>query len=227
MNILPYNIELGLFNAIWKLFAYGIFGLLGLHLSSKIGFKNILNNEIRQIKNIKIIIFISLFIGVYFIGCNELFRILEYRSANLPEGILISISEGIGDQILQMSIISLFLWIFSIKIKSKKILSILFWVVAILCAMLFTIEHIFQTRAVWVGYGWVRISIGGVGIGWFDDKILVAIGLYAPLSLVCSYFFKKYGLLSAILIQTVSDFIWSVLYGTIWLSFYYTNLYKY
>jgi len=41
------------------------------------------------------------------------------------------------------------------------------------------------------------------------------IGLYAPLALVCTYFLKKYGLLSAAVIHVISDLIWRVVYGSV------------
>jgi hypothetical protein len=197
-----------------KLVIPGTAGLLGLYLSSKIGFKGILNDEIKQIKNLFLVIFVGIIMGVYFIGyetfSHKIFtmHILLYEYSRIPSAIFASLSEGIGDQILQMLSITLFVWFFSKSIKSESGRNKLFWVVAIVCALGFAIKHIPVTAAFqWRSYRYMQNG--------FFYMALIVMGLYAPLALVCAYFFKRFGLLSAVIIHFITDISWRVLWSYI------------
>jgi len=64
---------LGLINVVWRLFAYGAIGLLGLYFIKKVGLKDIVNDNIKQTKNIIIIILAGILLGIYFIWYNTLY----------------------------------------------------------------------------------------------------------------------------------------------------------
>jgi hypothetical protein len=203
------HVTFGLLNAAYRLIAYGGMGLLGVFLASKVGFKNILNDKIKQRKNILIVIFTGMAMGIYFIGyetvSNKIFDIplLLYQYSGIPASIFVSFADGIGDQILNMLRISFFVWLFSKIVKSEKGRSILFWTGAVLFAILFAVEHIASTFIYYGSYRNIfRIS---------SLEFRLILGVYAPLSLVCTWFFRKFGLLSAITIHIIADLIWRVL----------------
>lgn len=206
------DFKFGLSNALYRLIAYGGMGLLGVFLASKAGFKNILNDEIKKRRNILIIISAGIAMGLYFIGYRKLlYKIFQeplLYYGDFPASIFVSFADGIGDQILNMLRISFFVWIFSKVIKSKKGRLILFWTGAVLFAVLFVVEHIATTPLYnWGGYRNIfRIS---------SLQFRLIFGLYAPLSLVCTWFFKKFGLLSAITVHVIANLMWYVLLTSI------------
>jgi len=203
---------LGLINALWRLIAYGA---MGLCLFFKTGFKEIINDDIRQPKNILVVIIAGLIMGLFFIGYDSVYRnatqwsgILLYLRSEFPSAVFASIAEGIGDQILNMVRLSFLVWLFSKVIKSEEGRAKLFWGVAVLCALMFAVEHIPYTRIFSAGRYRSVFHVRP----W---EFWVIMGLYAPLSLVCTYFLKKYGLLGAIIVHTVCDLTWRV--GWAWI----------
>jgi hypothetical protein len=201
-------------NTILKLVSQGVMGILGIYFTSKIGFKGILNDEMKQKKNIFLVIFVGIIMGIYFIGYNELFRnfymaMLPYSSSTIPSAIFASFVEGIGDQILQMLRISFLIWLFSKLIKSESRHNTLFWVVVAVCALGFTIGHIPSTIMYQASFK------NGVFFGLNFLEFIIIVGLYVPLALVCAYFLKKFGLLSAIIIHFITDISWRVLWALI------------
>ena len=80
---------------------------------------------------------------------------------------------------------------------------------AVLCAFIFVIEHVPSTMAYRSIHGASIVNVVNAG------GLPAIIGLYAPLALVCTYFLRKYGLLSAIVIHVISDLTWRVVYGSV------------
>jgi hypothetical protein len=212
----PYitHVIFGLLNAAYRLLAYGGMGLLGVFLASKSGFKNIMNDEIKQRKNVLIVVSTGIAMGIFFIGYEELLAgkifdtpLLLYDYSVIPASIFASLADGIGDQILNMLRISFFVWIFSKIVKSGKGRSVLFWTGAVLFSVLFAVEHIAST---FIYYGSYR------NIFWISSlEFRLILGVYAPLSLVCTWFFRKFGLLSAITIHIIADLMWRVMWAWI------------
>jgi len=209
------NIETGLVNAAWRLLVYGSLGLWGLHLSSKIGFKGILNNDIKRPRSVIATVIVGIVMGVFFIGYDMILsqsyrrHLLMYSYSRIPSAIFTSIAEGIGCQILNMFSVVFLMWIFSLVVKSEDGRAKVFRLVAVLCAVIFAARHIESTR-IWYSGGQDVFRIIARG----DFRLII--GLYAPLSLVCTYFLRKYGLLSAIAIHFICDIMWRV--GWAWIQ---------
>jgi len=212
-NISYYAI--GFFNALYRLIFYGGLGLLGLLFTKKIGFKNILNDEIKQKKSILIILLTGTVIGLYFCGFEALFLndILSIHrqyvyilndAFKFPYGIFASFIEGVGCQILNILRLSFFLWLFSKFIKSEKNRVKLFFIIAIFSSLIFTIEHISTAGFIYSSSYKTIFHVPFL-------EFMVIAALFAPLSFVCILFYKKYGLLSAIIIHVLSNFIWRLL----------------
>jgi len=208
-----YN-ELGLVNALWRLVAYGAMGLLGLRLFFKLGFKDILNDDLKRPKIIVAIILTGVVMGVFFTWYDimiknefELFT-LKLGFSNLASGILTSLAEGIGDQILNMFRVSFFMWLFSKAVKSEDGRKILFLGVTVLCALIFAVEHI-PTTMIFTAINFRSIFSVPIYMS------MIIIGLYAPLGLVCTYFLKRHGLLSAISVHFICDLTWRVIIYTL------------
>jgi len=208
------NIETGLVNAVWRLLVYGSLGLWGLHLSSKIGFKGILNNDIKRPRSVIATVIVGIVMGVFFIGYDVILsqsylHILKYSYSRIPSAIFSSIAEGIGCQILNMFSVVFLMWLFSLVVKSEEGRAKVFRLVAVLCALIFAARHI-ESTMIWYSGGHQNIFRMSA------DDYLQIIALYAPLSLVCTYFLRKYGLLSAIAIHFICDIMWRI--GWAWIQ---------
>ncbi|MCL2411250.1 MAG: hypothetical protein FWC97_06355 [Treponema sp.] len=202
------SIETGIINAVWRLFLWGSFGVLAVHLSLKTGFKNILNDEIKKTKVIITTILVGFLMGLFFIGyqtvsARSFGNILKYAYSQIPASMFSSIAEGIGCQIVNMFTVIFLMWLFSKTAKTEEGQTKLFWRVAVICALIFSIRHIDSTMLFYSGSARNIFDLP------FEDY-LVIIGLYAPLSLVCTFFLRKYGLLSAIGIHFISDIMWRI-----------------
>jgi hypothetical protein len=209
------NTETGIVNALWRLLVYGSFGLWGVYLSFKMGFKGIINVELKQPKSIMISVLVGMVMGIFFITAHTISvnirfgALLMFSYSMIPSSIFSSIAEGIGCQILNMVTVVFIMWIFSAVVKTEEGRNKLFWVAAVLCALIFSVRHIDSTQLWYSGSARTIFHMS-------QRQYMVIIGVYAPLSLVCTYFFKKYGLLSAITIHFVSDIIWRVIWAYIY-----------
>jgi hypothetical protein len=201
-------------NFFLKLVTCGGPGLLGLYFLPITGFKNILNDEIKKSKNIFLVIIAGMIMGGYFIGYETLsykifkLHLLPYNYSMIPSAIFNSLAEGIGDQISQMLYISVLVWFFSKHVKSESGHSKLFWRVAAVCALGFIISHIPTT------FFFAHHRSGNFLYLRFHEFIIIT-GLYGPLALVCAYFMKRFGLLSAVIIHFITDIMWRVLWAWI------------
>ena len=213
------SFSLGLGNAIWRLLAWGGMGFLGLHLSFKTNFiREILNDDIKRPKIMIITVLIGIIIGLFFIVYNDIYTgavslhgLLLHRRAEFPSSLFTSLAEGIGDRILNMFRVVFLMWLFSKVIKSEKGRTVLFGFVAVLSAFIFVLEHIPYTTIFARMPGlFNRPSIFSLT----PSDYMWIVGLYAPLSLVCTFFLKKYGPLSAITIHFVCDFTWRVVWAS-------------
>jgi membrane protease YdiL (CAAX protease family) len=202
---------LGLANFGIMLFIYGGIGFLGLILSQKIGFENILNEKIKDRKNLFEIILVGLFIGIFFILVdiitNKLFLLPKMLHPPFPTSFFASINAGIGEEIIfRLFYISFWIWLFSKIIKSEKGRNILFWIVAILSALIFSVGHIPSTMILYDYKSFFEMPI---------SLIIMIIGLNGILSIFCAYYFRKYGFLSAVLIHFFTDVVWHIIWGLI------------
>jgi len=208
------NYAEGLVNMFWRFLSYGTMGLIGVFLASKIGFKEIVNKEIKQPKTVRNIFITGAILGIYFIIINFIYEtkyfypISTLRRSEMPGGIFASVAEAIGDQIKIMFYIVILLWIFYKIVKSEEGRSKLFKAVVIFSAWLFILEHKEYT---WVYNANIHKNI--FQIRQLDFFLLI--GLYAPIPLVCSFYLKKYGLLSAIAVHFICDFMWNILFAWI------------
>ncbi|GHU28115.1 hypothetical protein FACS1894172_11160 [Spirochaetia bacterium] len=202
---------LALINALIVLFFYGGIGFLGTVLSRKNGFKEIVNNEIKNIKNILEIISAGIGVGIIFIAVdillNKLFNMPLYTHPPFPASLFASINAGIGEELMfRLFFVSFWVWIFSKIIKTEKNRNILFWIIGTFSAIIFALGHIPSVMTLYNYKTIYEISLPMWGI---------IIGLNGFVSIVAVYYFKKYGFIGAVLIHTFTDIIWHVLWGII------------
>jgi membrane protease YdiL (CAAX protease family) len=202
---------LALINGLTVLFFYGGIGFLGIILSHKNGFKEIINDEIKNYKNILKIITAGIGTGIIFITVdvllNKIFGIPLYIHPPFPASLFASINAGIGEELMfRLFFVSFWVWIFSKIIKDEKGRNILFWVVGTFSALIFAIGHL---PAVIMLYNYKTIY--EITLPYW----IMIIGLNGLVSIAALYNFKKYGFIGAVLIHTFTDIIWHVLWGII------------
>jgi len=202
---------LGLANAGIMLVVYGGIGYLGLILSQKIGFENVINEKISNKKKILEIILIGVFIGIFFIIIdiigNKLLGLPPLTHPPFPTSISASINAAIGEELIfRLFFISLWVWLLSKIIKSENKRNILFWIVTIFSALAFAAMHFPSFMMLYNYNTLLEMPI---------SKIIIIIGLNGILSIFCAYYLRKYGFLSAVLIHFSLGIVWHVIWGLI------------
>lgn len=192
------------------LILYGGLGFIGLKLSSKINFPDIWEKNIPIKRKILFPIFIGTIIGIIFIIVDLIYTnvfSIKQLHPEFPFSIVASLSAGIGEEIIfRLFIISFWVWLISNIIFKSKYSNIIFWIVTIFSAVSFSIGHI-PSAMVLGGYK----TFNEIPIALIIELIL----LNGLLSVFCAYSFKKYGIISAMVLHFWVDIIWHVIWGLI------------
>jgi hypothetical protein len=190
------------------LIIYGGLGFIGLKLSSRIDFPEIWDTKI-TIKN-KIIFpsVIGIIIGIIFIIVDIIYTklfSLKQLHPEFPFSIIASFTAGIGEEIIfRLFIISFWVWLISKKIFKSKHQVIIFWIVTIFSAISFSIGHI-PSVMVLSGYK----TFNEIPI----ELMLEIILLNGLLAVFCAYSFKKYGIISSMVLHIWTDIVWHIIWG--------------
>jgi hypothetical protein len=202
---------LALINGLMVMFFYGGVGFLGIILSNKNGFKEVVNDEIKNYINVLKIISLGIGVGVVFIIVDILFKKIFdmplYIHPPFPASLFVSINAGIGEDLMfRLFFVPFWVLLFSKIIKSEKGRNVLFWVVGIFSAIVFAFGHL---PSVMMLYNYKTIY--EITLPYW----IMIIGLNGLVSMVALYCFKRYGFIGAVLIHTFTDIIWHVLWGII------------
>jgi membrane protease YdiL (CAAX protease family) len=190
---------------------YGGLGMLGLHLSNKLGFPDIwsdnVNNNQRFIKPA----IIGIGIGIFFIICDYIFSkfntVGHFEHLPFPTSLTTSIIAGIGEEIVfRLFFISFWLWLISSLLLKGKGKTPLFWIITTFSAIAFAIGHLPS----------VMVSFGFTSMTQIPSMLLFeVILLNSVFSFFAAYYFRKYGFLAAVGIHFWTDLVWQVLFGLI------------
>jgi membrane protease YdiL (CAAX protease family) len=202
---------LALVNAAIMLILYGGLGFLGLRLSKKLGFADIwdLNVSIKQ--RFLIPALVGVLIGIFFIIADTIFsqfhRLGQLPHPPFPTSLVASAAAGIGEEIIfRLFFISFWVWLISYIILKKRWQNQIFWIVAILSAIVFAFGHM---PSVMLLFGLKNIN--QIPFSLMSEIIL----LNGVLSLFAAYYLRKFGFLTAVGIHFWTDVIWHVIWGVI------------
>jgi membrane protease YdiL (CAAX protease family) len=190
---------------------YGGLGILGLHLSNKLGFSNIWSDRVTNNQRFIQPAIIGMGIGIFFIICDFIFSkfntVGHIHHLPFPASLTTSIIAGIGEEIVfRLFFISFWLWLISSLILKGKGKSPIFWIITTFSAIVFAIGHLPS----------VMSSFGFTSIIQIPSMLLIeVILLNGVLSFFAAYYFRKYGFLAAVGIHFWTDLVWHVIFGLI------------
>ncbi len=190
---------------------YGLLGYLGLKLAKKIGIPDILTSEVSHKQRFLFPALAGVISGVVLIIGDSIFSqfngIGHFVHPAFPASILATISAGIGEEMLfRLFFISFWTWLISRVIFRGKYATQIFWLVAVLSAIVFGLAHY---PAIMYLYKFPSFSAVPLGL---QIELLSLNGL---VSLVAAYFYKKVGYLGAVGVHLWTDVVWHVILGLI------------
>jgi membrane protease YdiL (CAAX protease family) len=188
---------------------YGGLGFLGLKLSKKLGYPDLLDKKISNKQRFLIPAIAGAVIGVVFIiidliySANFSFGALPHPE--FPFSIIASLTAGIGEEIVfRLFFISFWVWLIGKVILKGKLKNYVFWIIALISGILFALAHL---PSVFVLYGYSGIS--EIPLPLLSELMILNIAVSLP----AAYYFRKYGILAAMGIHFWTDIIWHVIYG--------------
>lgn len=197
--------------ACGMLIVYGGLGLLGLILSSKLGFAEIWDKKVSNRQRFVIPALIGVFTGIVFILADMLFTRFHsfgpFPHPPFPFSIIASATAAIGEEVIfRLFFISFWVWLISYVLLKKSWQNIVFWIVVVFSALAFGMGHMPGVMAL---TGFKKFAdIPGVLL----TEIFLLNGL---VSVFAAYYFRKYGFLAAVVIHFFTDLVWHVFYGLV------------
>lgn len=200
---------ISLVSAGGTLLIYGILGFIGLILWRKIGFPDIWDERVTNKQRFLIPGLVGGGVGIGIILLDLLFShvngVGRLIHPPFPTSIVASISAGIGEEFLfRLFYISFWTWLVGKVILRGKGLNIVYWVVAVLAALLHGASHLPSAMLL---FG-VSDPIA------LPTVLLVEIFLLnGLLSIFAAFYFKKFGLFAPIGIHFWADIVWHTIWG--------------
>ncbi len=202
---------IALVNALIAIILYGSLGFIGLKLSRKLGFADVWDTKVSNKQRFLTPALIGAVLGIIFILTDSIIGNLQpfghFIHPPFPTSLIASLSAGIGEELMfRLFFISFWTWVISYLILKRKYLNKVFWIIAIMSAIIFAIGHF---PALFILYN--LKSIADLPL-LFASEILL---LNSLVSLFAAYYFRKYGFLAAVGIHFWADIIWHVIYGVV------------
>jgi len=203
------KIVIALASAGIVLVIYGLLGYLGLFLSRKLGWPDLLDSRVSNRRRFLTPLILGVSLGVILIVGDLIFSQFNgfgrFIHPPFPTSLVASAAAGIGEEIIfRLFFISFWVWLFSSVILKGRWQNKIFWVVAILSALAFAIGH----------YPGLLLILG------FKSAAAIPLALHIEIisfngliGLVCAYYFRKAGFLAAVGIHFWTDIVWHVLWG--------------
>jgi membrane protease YdiL (CAAX protease family) len=205
---LPY-LQLALVAAASILFFYGGLGYLGLRLTRKLGYPDLLDARVTNRQRFLTPCIVGLWLGLLFIVADNLFgRMHSYGPLPhppFPTSIVASLSVGIGEEmVFRLFFIPFLVWLVSRVVLKGAQERVTFWNAAIFSGLFFAAGHLPALM--------ILLELDTPAA--IPTALLVEVFLLnGVLSLVAAYFFRKSGYLAAVTVHTSADVVWHVIWG--------------
>jgi membrane protease YdiL (CAAX protease family) len=196
-------------NAAIMLVLYGGLGFIGLHISQKLAFADILDHRVSSRQRFLFPALSGIGIGLLFIVLDSLLSQFHplgpLPHPPFPSSLIVSAIAAIGEEIIfRLFLISFGMWIISKVILKNRRQEQVFWIVAILSALAFSLGHLPSVMAIFEIRRITDIP---------HVLMLEIILLNGVLSLFAAYYFRRYGFLAAVGIHFWVDVVWHVIWG--------------
>jgi hypothetical protein len=188
---------------------YGGLGYVGLRLTRKLGYPDLLDPLVPARQRFVIPGIAGLWLGLVFIVADNIFA--RFHSLGplphppFPTSVLASFTAGIGEEmIFRLFFIPALVWFISrVILKGAQEVAV-YWAAAMFSGMFFAAGHIPSVMIL-------------MQAGSFEDIPSALISeiflLNGTLSLVAAYFMRRSGYLAAATVHTTTDLVWHVLWG--------------
>jgi membrane protease YdiL (CAAX protease family) len=191
------------------LFLYGGLGYVGLRLTRKLGYPDLLDTRVTTRQRFVIPCIVGLWLGLIFIVADNIFsRFHQYGPLPhppFPTSILASFSAGIGEEmVFRLFFIPFLVWLISRVVLKGAQEQLTFWNAAIFSAIFFAAGHIPS-----VMYLLDVTTLSAIPPAMMAEIFL----LNGALSLVAAYFLRRSGYLAAATVHTSADIVWHVIWG--------------
>jgi membrane protease YdiL (CAAX protease family) len=192
-------------------FVYGGLGILGLHLSSKLGFSNIWSDSVTNNQRFIQPALIGIGIGIFFIICDLVLSnfntVGHIHHPPFPTSLTASIIAGIGEEIVfRLFFISFWVWLISSLLLKGRGKNPIFWIITAFSSIAFALGHLPT----------IMFSFGYTSISQVPAMLLIEVLLLnGVLSFFAACYFRKYGFLAAVGIHFWTDLVWHVIFGLI------------
>ena len=197
------------FNAGVVLFFYGGIGYLGLRLSRKLGYPDLLDKKVTARQRFATPCVAGLWVGLIFIVGDGIFSRFHSLGSlphpQFPMSLLASVSAGIGEEmVFRLFFIPFLVWLISSVALKGEQKNAVFWVATFFSASFFAAGHIPS----------VMLMMGNPSYSAIPTAMLIEIFmLNGLLSIVAAYFMRKSGYLAAVTVHTSADIVWHVIWG--------------
>jgi len=192
------------------LILYGSLGFVGLTLSKKLGFAGFWDKKVSNKQRFLNPLIVGVIIGVFLIIVDLIFTKISgitLPHPPFPTSIFASMSAAIGEEILfRLFFISFWVWLISSVILRKRWQNQIFWIIVIISAIGFSFGHLPSMMMV-MGFE----TMSQIPIALYTELIM----MNGVVSIVAAYYFRKYGILTAIGIHFWLDVVWHVIYGVL------------
>ncbi len=124
-----------------------------------------------------------------------------------PTSIVASAVAGIGEEVIfRLFFIPFWVWLISCVVFRRKWQKIVFWIVAVFSALVFSFGHL-PSIIYLVGVD----SVNEIPMALLAEIII----LNSSLSILAAYYFRKFGFLAAVGIHFWTDIVWHVLWSLV------------
>lgn len=183
-----------------------ILGAIGLWISAQLGYPGFINSALPFTSLILWPLLIGLGIGILLVGLSFVtpprFRIPQLR---FPDSIIPYTLGGLFEEVLfRLFLLPLFVWLISYLLLGKQFQDEVFWIVAILLALVYLVMQLQGARAI---FKIERISE-------IPPALLLSFVLASGLgSILAAYFFRMGGFVSSFSLRVGIYLVWHILWG--------------
>jgi len=200
---------MALINGAIVLVVYGVLGLLGLRLTRKLGYPDLLDTRVNNRWRFLNPCMAGLWLGLLFIVADNLFaRTHQYGALPhppFPLSLIASFNAGIGEEmVFRLFFIPFLVWLISRVVLKGAQENLVFWNAAIFSAVFFAAGHIPSVMIL------LETSMPADIPPTMMAEIFLLNGV---LSLVAAYFLRRGGYLAAATVHTSADLVWHVIWG--------------
>ncbi len=190
---------------------YGALGLIGFILWRKLGLPDIWDARVTNRQRFLIPALVGAGIGLLIIVGDYIFApingIGHIPHPPFPTSIVAALAAGIGEETMfRLFFISFWTWLVSKIILRGRGQNIVFWIFAVVSAVVFGLAHLFSLGML---EGWKSLTQASPVL------MVELVLLNGILSIAAAYYFKKFGLLAPVGIHFWADVVWHVIWGAL------------